>query len=135
MRRASILFICSHNAARSQLAEGLMRSMFGDRFDVHSAGVEPLGVHPAVIKVLDEIGIDARGQWSKGVEEYKDWDFDHVVTVCSDASRACPFFPGKEVIHRPFDDPVITQDPGEDMYSAFRRVRDEIRDFLQGSFG
>lgn len=133
--RAKVLFICTHNAARSQLAEGLMRHMFGDRFEVHSAGVEPLGVHPAVIKVLDEIGVDARGQWSKSIEEYESWDFDLVVTVCSNARRACPFFPGREMVHRPFDDPVITHGPGEDTLAAFRRVRDEIKDWLEEGFG
>jgi len=133
--KRGILFICSHNAARSQLAEGLMRHIYGNRFDVHSAGVEPLGVHPAVLTVLKEQGIDASMQWSKNIDQYEGWDFDYVVTLCEGAHGRCPFFPGKNVIQRPFRDPVITREPGEDVLTAFRAVREEIKAWLVETFG
>jgi len=133
--KVKALFICSHNAARSQLAEGLMRHLYGDRFDVHSAGIEPLGVHPAVHTVLKEVGIDASKQWSKGLERYEREDFDYVVTLCEGAHERCSFFPGRDIIPRPFRDPVITREPGEDVLTAFRAVRDEIKAWLVETFG
>ena len=129
-----VLFICSHNAARSQLAEGLMRHFHGNKYDVHSAGTSPLGVHPAVFKVLGEMGIDASSHRSKSIRKYKDCVFDYVVTLCDNARDRCPFFPGKEVIHHPFRDPVITREPGEDIIEAFRNVRDEIKAWLDETF-
>jgi arsenate reductase len=112
-----------------------MRHLFGDRFEVHSAGVNPLGVHGSVDLVLGELGIDTSGHRSKHIDEYKGQMFDYVVTVCDHARQVCPFFPGKELIHHPVRDPVVTRRNGEDIDTAFRAVRDEIKAWLVETFG
>ena len=91
--KKKVLFLCTHNSCRSQMAEGLLRDMAGDKFEVYSAGVEPTSVHPLAKKVLQEIGIDISGQQSKSVDEFLDKEFDYVITVCDNARQTCPFFP------------------------------------------
>jgi arsenate reductase (thioredoxin) len=123
-----VLFLCTGNSARSQMAEGLLRHKAGDRFEVFSAGTHPKGMHPRSIDVMKEIGIDISKQTSKDVASYANRKFDYVITVCDRAKQECPVFPGAEPIHWGFDDPV---DASQDKQLAiFRRVRDEIRQRL-----
>jgi arsenate reductase (thioredoxin) len=120
-----VLFLCTGNSARSQMAEGLLRKMAGDRFDVFSAGTQPKGMHPRSIKVMNEVGIDISKQTSKDVSTYLQEKFDYVITVCDRAKQQCPVFPGAEPIHWGFDDPAEALP--ETQLETFRRVRDEIR--------
>ena len=123
-----VLFLCTGNSARSQMAEGLLRSIAGDRFDVFSAGTHPKGLHPLSVEVMKEVGIDISRQVSKDVATYKDEQFDFVVTVCDRAKQQCPIFPGSEPIHWGFDDPADA--PPDTQLQTFRRVRDEIKHHL-----
>ena len=128
-----ILFICTHNSARSQMAEGLMRALFGNKFESYSAGTVATGVNPLAIKVMAEIGIDISHHRSKSVEEFRGWKFDYVVTVCDQAKETCPFFPGaKEYLHKGFEDP--SQYRGNEALEKFRKVRDEIKEWLIETF-
>ena len=126
-----VLFLCTHNSARSQMAEGLLRLLAGDRFEAHSAGTQATRVRPEAVSVMAETGGDLSGQESKTLERYLGEPFDHVVTVCDDANETCPVFPGaKERLHWSFEDPSRTE--GEERLAVFRRVRDEIRARVQG---
>lgn len=114
------------------MAEGLLRHIAGDRFEVYSAGVRPSGVRQEAIEAMREIGIDISGQRSKSVDEFSGRDLDIVITVCDNARETCPIFPGKTVsVHKSFEDPPApgSADP-EEMMNAFRRVRDELWDYL-----
>ncbi|MBN1833384.1 MAG: arsenate reductase ArsC [Deltaproteobacteria bacterium] len=127
-----VLFICTHNSARSQIAEGLMNTFFGDDYIAWSAGIEPTQVNPYAIKVMEEVGIDVTGHHSKGMESFLDQDFDYVITVCDHANEACPYFPGgKERIHKGFEDPTLIEGPEEAKLSGFRRARDKIKAWLE----
>jgi len=135
MKKKTILFVCTHNSARSQLAEGLMRSLYGDSFEVSSAGTKPASVNPFAVKAMAEIGIDITGQTSKNVQEFLGIEFDYVVTVCDYAKETCPFFPGGgKYIHKSFRDPAAVIGTDEVKLAAFRMVRDEIKDWLQKTF-
>jgi arsenate reductase (thioredoxin) len=130
-RKLAVLFICTRNSARSQMAEGLTRHLRGGEYEASSAGVQPGTVHPLAIKALAEIGIDISGYKSKSVEEFRDTEFDLVVTVCDKAKDTCPFFPGKVVVHRGFEDPAMADDSEENRLARFRAVRDEIKVFVE----
>ena len=122
-----VLFICTHNSARSQMAEGLLRSMAGDRFDVYSAGTEATSVRPEAITVMSEVGIDISGQTSKTLERYLHEPWDYVVTVCDDANESCPVFPGAaDRSHWSFRDPSKATGTEEERLEVYRRVRNEI---------
>jgi arsenate reductase (thioredoxin) len=124
-----VLFICTHNSARSQMAEGLLRARGGDRFAAFSAGTEATEVRPLAIRAMDELGIDIRDQWSKTLAGYLAEPFDLVVTVCDSAREACPVFPGaRRTEHWTFDDPSAATGSDEERLAVFRRVRDEIAD-------
>ncbi len=123
-----ILFLCTHNSARSQMAEGLLRHLAGDRFEVFSAGTEATHVRPLAIKVMAELGIDIAGQHSKTLDRYLNEPFDEVITVCDAAAEACPVFPG--AVHRrhwSFEDPSKATGSEAEQLALYRRVRDEIR--------
>src|SRR5215510_14321857 len=120
-----VLFLCTGNSARSQMAEGLLRSMAGDRFDVYSAGTHPKGLHPRSIEVMGEIGIDISKHLSKDVSQFSNQKFDYVITVCDRARQPCPVFPGAEPIHWGFEDPAEALPQRQ--LEVFREVRDEIR--------
>ena len=132
--KKSVLFICTHNSARSQMAEGLLNHFHGEHFHAYSAGTEATRVNPAAIKALADIGIDIRGQRSKRIDRFKGKSFDVVVTVCDNARESCPFFPGKRVIHRSFRDPSSVSGGEEDVLQAFIEVRDEIRTWIDEEF-
>jgi arsenate reductase len=126
--RRRVLFLCTHNSARSQMAEGLLQHLAGDRFEVMSAGTEATRVRPQAIEVMNEIGIDISSQESKTLERYLGEPFDYVVTVCDDANEACPVFPGaKSRLHWSFRDPSQATGTDEERLEVFRTVRDEIR--------
>jgi arsenate reductase len=127
MERLRVLFVCTHNSARSQMAEGFLREYGGDRFEVHSAGTEATAVRPEAIRAMDEVGIDISGQQSKTVDRYLGQSFAWVITVCDQAREACPVFPGAaETAHWGFDDPSEAQGGEDERMAMFRRVRDEI---------
>jgi arsenate reductase len=126
--RARVLFLCTHNSARSQMAEGLLRHLAGDRFESHSAGTEATRVRPLAIRAMEEIGVDISGQESKTLERYQQEPFDYVITVCDDANEACPFFPGAQSrLHWSFKDPSKAEGSEEERLAVFREVRDGIR--------
>jgi len=123
-----VLFVCTGNRARSQMAEGLLRHLAGERFEVRSAGTEPKSLIPLTIAVMREIGIDISGQRSKGVEEFEGQEFDYVITVCDTARQACPAFPdGGKRLHWSVEDPADAEARGESPEAAFRAARDELQ--------
>src|SRR3712207_4389626 len=127
-----VLFLCTHNSARSQMAEGVLRNLGEDRFEVHSAGTEATRVRPLAIRAMDEIGIDISGQESKTLEQYLGEPFDYVITVCDEANEACPFFPGaRNRLHWSFRDPSRATGSDEERLEVFREVRDEIRERIE----
>ena len=132
--KQSVLFICTHNSARSQMAEGLLNHFRGDSFRGYSAGIEATRVHPYAVRALADIGIDTSGHRSKTVEEFQGETFDTVVTVCDNARESCPFFPGRRVIHRSFRDPSCTEGSDAEILQDFREVRDEIRAWIDEEF-
>lgn len=143
--KKEVLFLCTHNSARSQMAEGLLRAIYGDRYDSYSAGVKATTVDPRAVLVMKEIGIDISGQYSKTAEEFRDTIFDLAVTVCDRAKQACPIcstqleLPAKspkarDVIHRSFEDPALAGGSEEEQLKVFRRVRDEIREWIIHTF-
>ncbi|UCG34761.1 MAG: arsenate reductase ArsC [Candidatus Omnitrophota bacterium] len=134
MKKIKVLFICTHNSVRSQMAEGLLKSLGKGKFETYSAGTHPAGVNPDAIKVMAEIGIDISNQYSKSIEQLPGIDFDWVVTVCDHAKEVCPFFPGENVIHKSFYDPGTFIGTEEERLTEFRRVRDEIKDWLKNVF-
>ena len=128
----SVLILCTGNSARSQMAEGLLRHDGGDRFTVESAGTRPSAVRPEAIESMREIGVDISGHRSKSVDELAGRHFDYVVTVCDHARENCPHFPaGTRMIHHGVDDPAAVDGERGERLDAFRRVRDELREFLR----
>ena len=126
-----VLILCTGNSARSQMAEGLLRHLAGERFDVRSAGTRPTVVRPEAIAVMREAGIDITGHRSKHVDEFAGESFDYVLTVCDNANESCPVFPGGTVrLHQSFEDPVAVQGAEAERLAAFRRVREQLREYL-----
>ncbi|MGA7613559.1 MAG: arsenate reductase ArsC [Thermoanaerobaculia bacterium] len=127
MTKRRVLFLCTHNSARSQMAEGLLRARAGERFEVASAGTEQTRVHPLAVRAMQEIGIDISGQESKTLDRFVTEPWDLVITVCDAANQSCPVFPGAASrLHWSFEDPSAAQGSDEERLSLFRRVRDEI---------
>lgn len=127
-----VLFLCTGNSCRSQMAEGLLRHLAGERFDVASAGTEPVGLNPGAVEVMKEIGVDISQHRSKRADKFLGQQFDYVITVCDRAKEACPTFPGAgTLLHWSFDDPAKAEGAEEARRLVFRRVRDEIAERLQ----
>jgi len=125
--RRRVLVLCTHNSARSQMAEGLLRALAPDRFDVASAGTEATRVHPLAIRAMDELGIDLRGHRAKTVDRLLAEPWDYVITVCDSANERCPLFPGRTTrLHWSFDDPSAATGSEDERLAVFRRVRDAI---------
>jgi arsenate reductase (thioredoxin) len=123
-----VLFICTHNSARSQMAEGLLRVLGGAQFEAYSAGTEATSVRPLAIRAMAELGIDISGQPSKTLQQYLSEPFSKVITVCDSAAEACPLFPGtKEQLHWSFPDPSQAGGSEEEQLMVYRTVRDAIR--------
>ena len=144
--KKKVLFLCTHNSARSQMAEGLLRAMHGDRYEAYSAGVVATSLDPRAVRAMLEIDIDISAQRSKSSQEFQDTIFDLAVTVCDRAKQACPIcstelkLPGKsprakDVIHRSFEDPALALGSDEQQLQVFRQVRDEIKDWISKTFG
>ncbi len=122
-----VLFLCTGNSCRSQMAEGWLRHLAGDRFDVASAGTHPAGLNPGAVEAMREVGVDISRHASKQVDQFIGERFDYVITVCDSAKEACPTLPGAQsLLHWSFDDPAATQGSPEERRQVFRRVRDEI---------
>ena len=131
-RRKKVLFLCTGNACRSQMAEGWVRALKGDELEAFSAGVAPCYVHPLAIRAMREAGIDISGQYSKHVDDVDGIAFDYIVTLCDYADAQCPPRPdhGKR-IHRPFEDPVRATGTASEVLAKFRSVRNQIREFVK----
>jgi len=126
-----VLILCTGNSARSQMAEGLLRHDAGERFDVESAGTKPSSVRPEAIAAMRELGIDISGQRSKSVEEFEGRHFDYVITVCDNARESCPvFFGAAKRLHHSFEDPAVLSGSEDERLELFRRVRGDLRAFL-----
>lgn len=123
-----VLFLCTGNSARSQMAEALLRALGKEHFDVHSAGTNPQGLNPLAVKTMRELGIDISQQRSKDLGEFSGGEFDYIITVCDRARDNCPTFPGDvERIHWSFEDPALAEGSEEQRLKVFRRVCGEIR--------
>lgn len=131
-----VLILCTGNSARSQMAEGILRQINGENYDVESAGLEPSHVRPEAIRAMREIGIDISGHRSKSVDEFTGQQFDYVITVCDNANESCPLYPAEtERIHWSFSDPAAVTGSDDVRLEAFRKVRDEILERLRERFG
>ena len=135
MKKLNVLFLCTGNSCRSQMAEGWARALKGDVIEAYSAGIETHGLNPSALKVMAEAGVDISGHTSKNVDTLLDVPFDYVVTVCGHANENCPFFPGlAKVVHVGFEDPPALArqvESEEAKLACYRRVRDEIRAFVE----
>jgi len=130
--KVKVLFLCTGNACRSQMAEGWARHLKSDIIEAYSAGVWPAGVSSRAARVMAEAGVDISSQRSEHVDDYLGIDFDYVITLCDNARELCPRFPGKsKLIHRPFKDPIGAIGTDEEVMKAFRKTRDEIRAFVE----
>ncbi|HTH37484.1 MAG TPA: arsenate reductase ArsC [Pyrinomonadaceae bacterium] len=133
--KPGILILCTGNSARSQMAEGLLKQICGDRFDVNSAGTRPIGVSPEAVEVLSEVGIDISKNESKSVDSFAEREFEYVLTVCDNARENCPYFPAKtKMVHHGFEDPWFAEGGHDERLAAFRRVRDQIDAYLRDDF-
>jgi arsenate reductase len=135
--KKSVLFLCTYNSVRSQIAEGLMRALYPDRFSVYSAGVAPAGIHPLAIRTMQEIGIDITKQRSKSVREFRDWQFDYVVTFSSEVNDTLGITTprARTYLNRPVKSPSDVYDDDDAALADFRNVRDLIRSILIQMFG
>ncbi len=133
-KRMTVLFLCTGNSCRSQMAEGWTRYLWGDKIDVYSAGIETHGLNPNALKLMAEAGVDISGYKSKNVNDLLHIPFDYVITVCDHAFEKCPYFPGKvKVLHVGFDDPsrlATDAKTEEEALDHYRRSRDEIKTFI-----
>ncbi len=132
MSKMKVLFLCTANSARSQMAEALVNHDMGDRYVAFSAGTSPTAPRPEALKVLAEIGIDHSRARSKSIDEFESQSFDYVITLCGAANETCPlFFGGVERVHLGFEDPARVTGTEEEVLTAFRRVRDQIRESVE----
>ena len=133
--KLKVLFLCTGNSCRSQMAEGFVRHLKGDIMDAYSAGLEAHGLDPYAVRVMREIGIDISRQRSKTLDDFDEMHFDYVITVCGHADEHCPLFPGNtKVVHHGFDDPPKLAESvlkEEERLACYRRVRDEIREYIE----
>ncbi len=132
MKKARVLFLCTHNSARSQMAEGLLKHLGGDAFEVFSAGTEETFVKPSAIQAMAEMGVDISGQESKTLDQFLDRELDYVITVCDDANGTCPFFPhaGKR-LHWSIEDPSNVTESDDARLAAFIDAREKLKDRIQ----
>jgi arsenate reductase len=127
-----VLFLCTGNSCRSQIAEGWTNHLKGDVIEAYSAGIRPIGVNPKTIQVMDEAGVDISEHTSKHIDDLGSINFDYVVTVCDNAREQCPIFPGRaKLVHKSFDDPYFATGNEEEILAEFRRVRDQINTFVE----
>jgi arsenate reductase len=130
--KIKVLFLCTGNSCRSQIAEGWARHLKENIIDAYSAGIRPIGVSSRAIKVMAEDGVDISSQKSQHLDEFSEIDFDYVITLCDNAAKNCPVFAGQaKVFHKPFEDPYFASGCEEDIMETFRKVRNEIRGFIE----
>ena len=130
--KIKVLFLCTGNSCRSQIAEGWARHLKGNILDVYSAGIRPIGVSSRAIKVMAEAGVDISSQISQRLDEFSEIDFDYIITLCDNAAENCPVFTGQaKVFHKPFEDPYFASGIEEEILETFRKVRNEIRGFIE----
>lgn len=129
-----ILFLCTGNSCRSQMAEGMLRRLAGNRCEVFSAGINPANVNPYAIEAMREVGVDISAHRSKSVDEFKDARFDFVITVCDNARESCPIFPGSKMLHWNLEDPADAKGSHDEIMTEFRKTRDliekEVHNFI-----
>ena len=130
----TVLFICTHNSARSQMAEAFLNALCGDKYEAKSAGVTPTELNPYVVKAMLEVGVDISTHRSKSIMEFQGQTFNYVVTVCDAARETCPFFPGEIEIDRSFPDPATFTGTEDAIMRDVRVVRDEIKNWLESTF-
>jgi len=131
-KKIKVLFLCTGNSCRSQIAEGWARHLKGNIIEVYSAGIRPIGVSPRAIKVMAEAGVDISSQKSQHLDEFSEIDFDYVITLCDNAAENCPVFTGQaKVFHKPFEDPYFATGSEEDIIETFRKVRNDIKYFIE----
>ncbi len=128
MNKTRVLFLCTGNSCRSQMAEAFLRKYAGDQFEAYSGGFEPKPIHPLTIQVMEETGVDMSGQYSKPLAQFMGKvHFGYLITVCSDAEDKCPIFPGMGIrLHWPFEDPAAFKGPEAEQLAKFREIRDQI---------
>jgi arsenate reductase len=130
--KIKVLFLCTGNSCRSQIAEGWARHLKSNVIDAYSAGIRPIGVSSRAVKTMAEVGVDISTHKSRHVDEFSGIDFDYVVTLCDNAAENCPVFSGKaKVLHEPFDDPYFASGSEGQIMATFRKVRDEIKTFIE----
>ena len=130
--KIKILFVCTGNSCRSQIAEGWARHLKGNVIDAYSAGIRPIGVNSRAIKVMAEEGVDISNQKSQSLDEFSEIDFDYVITLCDNAAQRCPTLMNKaKVIHKPFEDPYFATGSEKDIMETFRKVSNNIRNFIE----
>ncbi len=133
--KKKVLILCTGNSARSQMAEGLLKYITENKYEINSAGTKPSIVRPEAIKVLAEIGIDISNNRSKSVDDFADQEIDYVLTVCDNAKENCPYFPAKtKLIHHSFEDPAEIQGDEETRLNAFHKIRNEIKEYFENDF-
>lgn len=126
--KKKVLILCEHNTARSQMAEGFFRTLYGERYDAYSAGLTLGQVNAYAVRVMEEVGINISNQRSKSYKEYSDEEFDIVIATCTEASEICPFVPAKQFLYWPFPNPAQARGTDQEIMAAFRKVRDMIRE-------
>lgn len=130
-----VLFVCTHNAVRSQMAEAFLNNIYGDRYSAFSAGSDPTQIDPSVILVMNEAGIDVGNQQAKGLNIFQGHHFDYVITVCDQARESCPYFAGGSFrLHKSFSDPSKFEGLPEDKIKEYRKTRDEIKNWIENNF-
>ncbi len=135
MKKQKVLFICTHNSARSQMAEALLNNLYPDKYQASSAGTIPGKIDPLVVSVMSELGIDMERHWSKGLDYFQEEKFDYVITVCDNAREACPYFPGGEKRqHKSFADPSSLIGNFPEAVDKYRVIRDEIKKWIGEEF-
>lgn len=132
--KQSVLFICTHNSARSQIAEAWLNTLYGKYYRAESAGITPTTINPYVVQVMAEVGIDVSMQRSKSIKEFYGTSFDYVVTVCDQAQETCPFFPGKRILHQSFSDPSQAKGNEREILNTVRMIRDIIKQWIVQTF-
>ena len=132
--KQKVLFICTNNSVRSQIAEGFFNNLYKTNYKAFSAGTQPSSLNPYAVEVMKEVGIDISHHRSKSIEEFKNYNFEYVITVCDNAKETCPFFPGRKVIHKNFKDPAKYKGSVEKTIENFRKTRDEIKDWIIETF-
>ena len=130
--KKKVLFLCTGNACRSQMAEGWAKHLKSDTIEAYSAGIRPIGVSSRAIETMAEAGVDISDHTSKHMDEFWNIDFDYVITLCDNAAQNCPVFSGKaKVIHKPFEDPYFATGSEENIIAEFRKVREQIKQFIE----